>query len=78
MSDAPLPPVGIQSEYSNAIGRLIDDFYHYNHDLLFEGIRLHYLAFLQALNLSYTLESIKCFRTAKKPAVHKSRYRNFF
>jgi hypothetical protein len=32
MSDSPLP-VGIQFEYPNAFARLIDDFYHCNHDL---------------------------------------------
>lgn len=44
MSDSPLP-VGIWFEYPNAFARLIDDFYHSNHDLLLEGIRLQYLQF---------------------------------
>ena len=38
MSDSPLP-VGIEHEYPNAFTRLIDDFYHSNHDLLLEGMR---------------------------------------
>ena len=44
MSDSPLP-VGIKFEYTNAFARLIDDFYHSNHDLLLEGIRLQYMQF---------------------------------